>query len=171
MLTQLLWYLEKCPPGSPMQETKRLCMKYWKLNTQLSTVLGSKSPGAIMLVDIPKIDEMLAWLHSSKFFTSLDLRSGHYHIKLSPQTRHEFFYHHLWQIWISENAILTSTRTGIFYFTNVMWEWYFQQPLFISHWCVGAWFKGKGPPWAFENDHLNDQRSRFKIKTLKVHLL
>ena len=51
-------------------------------------VLGSKFSGAVMLIDIPKIDEMLAWLQSSKYFTSLDLRSGYYNIKLSPETNH-----------------------------------------------------------------------------------
>ena len=40
------------------------------------------------MVDIPKIDEMLAWYHDPKFFTSLDLRSGYYHIKFSPEMRH-----------------------------------------------------------------------------------
>ena len=48
-----------------------------KLDTQFPTVLGSKSAWAIMLDNI------------SKFFTSLDLRSGYYLIKCNPQIRHK----------------------------------------------------------------------------------
>ena len=49
----------------------------------------SLSPKAVMLVDMTKEDEKLAQLHSSKFFTRLNLRHGYYHIKLNPQTRHK----------------------------------------------------------------------------------
>ena len=55
-------------------------------NPQLTTILGGKSSGAINLVYIPKIDEMLGHLNDSKFFTSLDLRSRYYHIKHSPKS-------------------------------------------------------------------------------------
>ena len=72
-----------------MQGTKRLHVNYRKLHAQLPTVLGNKSSGAITLVDIPKIDEMLSCLHESKFFTSIDMRGGYYHIKFSPKTRYE----------------------------------------------------------------------------------
>ena len=52
----------KCPLISPIQETKRLCVDYRKLNSQLLNVLGSKSSGAVTLFDIPRTDEMLAQL-------------------------------------------------------------------------------------------------------------
>ena len=78
----------KYPPSSPVHETKR-CDGYRKLHAQLPTALGNKSSQVITLTDIPKVDEMLACLHSSKFFTSFDLRSGYYHIKLSPEMRHK----------------------------------------------------------------------------------
>ena len=58
-------------------------------NVQLTTGLGNKSSEANTMIDIPKIDEMLAWYHDPKFFTSLDLRSGYYHIKFSPEMRHK----------------------------------------------------------------------------------
>ena len=47
-------------PGSLIQGTQRRCVNFRKLNTQLLIVLGSKSSGAVTLIDIPKIDEMLA---------------------------------------------------------------------------------------------------------------
>ena len=35
----------KCPSGSPVQETKRRCVNYRKLDAQLPTVLKNKSSG------------------------------------------------------------------------------------------------------------------------------
>ena len=64
-------------------------VNYRKLNLHFPTVHEKKSSGAITLVDIPKIDEMLAYLCESNFFTSLELRSRQYHIKLSSETRHK----------------------------------------------------------------------------------
>ena len=57
----------KCPPDLPMQERKRLCMDYRKLNTQMPVALVSKSLGEVRYVDMPKIDWMLACLCSSKY--------------------------------------------------------------------------------------------------------
>ena len=41
----------------------------------------------ITITDITKIDEMLACLNDSIFFTCLDFWSGYYHIKLSLETK------------------------------------------------------------------------------------
>ena len=71
-----------------MQDTKRLCVNYGRLNAHQPTVLGNKSSGVITLVDIPKIDERLACFCDSGFFISLHMRSGYHHIKLSPEMRH-----------------------------------------------------------------------------------
>ena len=79
----------KCPSCSPAQEAKGYCLDYRKLNAQLLTVPGNISSGAVTLLAIPKIDEKLAQLHLSKFVTSLDLRSGYYHLKFSPWTGHK----------------------------------------------------------------------------------
>ena len=77
-------------PDSHVQETKRLCVNYRELNAQLpKVVLGGKSSGAVTLVYIHMIYEMLAYLHDSKFFMSLDLINRYYHIKLSPTTRYK----------------------------------------------------------------------------------
>ena len=56
--------------------------------SRMPTIFGNKSFGVTTLVDIPNIDEKLTHLHASRFFTSLGLRSGYYHIKLSPEARH-----------------------------------------------------------------------------------
>ena len=56
-------------------------MDYQNMNTQHPVVIENKTGDVIILVDIPKIDEMFAWLRE------IDLQSGQYHIKLSPHCR------------------------------------------------------------------------------------
>ena len=83
-------------------------------NTQVRRV-DSATSGNILLVPLPKIDEMYAALHGARIFTTLDLRSGYYHINLdeeskaktafvTPFGKYEF---KLCSIWFS-------TSTGIF---------------------------------------------------------
>ena len=60
----------ECPPVSPVQESMRLRVNYKTLYAQMATLLKNKSSVAITLIDIPKIDETLACLCESKFFTN-----------------------------------------------------------------------------------------------------
>ena len=43
--------------------------------------------GNLSLIPLPKIDEMYANLHGAKIFTTLDLRSGYYHIALDKESK------------------------------------------------------------------------------------
>ena len=43
--------------------------------------------GNLSLIPLPKIDEMYANLHGAKVFTTLDLRSGYYHIALDNESK------------------------------------------------------------------------------------
>ena len=57
----------------------------------------SQTGGNISLVPLPKIDEMYGRLKGAKYFTTLDLRSGYYHIGLSEGSKAETaFVHPLW---------------------------------------------------------------------------
>ena len=47
----------------------------------------SQTGGNISLVPLPKIDEMHGRLKGAKYFTTLDLRSGYYHIDLSENSK------------------------------------------------------------------------------------
>ena len=49
--------------------------------------VDSATSGNISLVPLPKIDEMYAVLHGAKIFTTLDLRSGYYHINLDEESK------------------------------------------------------------------------------------
>ena len=78
--------LKKSPPGEPPQ--RRMCMDFRRLNKQLPEVKNmSGGKGCISLVPLPKIDELYAKLQGYKVFSTLDLRSGYYHIGLSDSAK------------------------------------------------------------------------------------
>ena len=47
----------------------------------------SKAKGILTLVPLPKIDEIYAQLKASKIYSTLDMRSGYYHMVLSEKAR------------------------------------------------------------------------------------
>ena len=67
----------------------RLCINYRKLNSQIITVRQVKSNGTLGKVvvsyPLPTIDTLLARFKDCKYFSTLDLRSGYYHIKLTKE--------------------------------------------------------------------------------------
>ena len=77
---------KKSAPGEPPQ--RRMCVDFRQLNGKLSEVenmTGGK--GCISLVPLPKIDKLYAKLQGYKYFSTLDLRSGYYHIGLSESAK------------------------------------------------------------------------------------
>ena len=73
---------KKSAKGEPLQ--RRMCVDFRRLNKQLPEVKNmSGGKGCISLVPLPKIDELYAKLQGYKVFSTLDLRSGYYHIGLS----------------------------------------------------------------------------------------
>ena len=77
---------KKSQPGEPPQ--KRLCIDFRKINDlQQKVITEDKSKGCLLLIPLPKIDEMYAKLKGAKFFSTIDLRSGYYHIALGKDSR------------------------------------------------------------------------------------
>ena len=77
---------KKSQPGEPSK--KRLCIDFRKINDlQQKVITEGKSKGCLSLIPLPKIDEMYAKLKGAKFFSTIDLRSGHYHIALGKDLR------------------------------------------------------------------------------------
>ena len=77
---------KKSAPGEPPQ--RRMCVDFRKLNItqpEVHNMIGGK--GCISLVPLPKIDELYAKLQGYKIFSTLDLRSGYYHIGLSHSAK------------------------------------------------------------------------------------
>ena len=66
-----------------------MCIDFRKLNDLQCEVChaDSQTGGNISLVPLPKIDEMYGRLKGAKYFTTLDLRSGYYHIGLSENSK------------------------------------------------------------------------------------
>ena len=78
---------KKSTPGEP--PCRRMCIDFRKLNDLQPEVhhADSQTGGNISLVPLPKIDEMYGRLKGAKYFTTLDLRSGYYHIGLSESSK------------------------------------------------------------------------------------
>ena len=77
---------KKSQPGEPPK--KRLCIDFRKINNlQQTVIIEGKSKGCLSLVPLPKIDEMYAKLKGAKFFSTIDLQSGYYHIALGKDSR------------------------------------------------------------------------------------
>ena len=73
---------KKSAPGEPQR--RRMCVDYRRINKlqpEVTKADGGKE--CISLIPLPKIDELYAKLKGYKVFSSLDLRSGYYHIGLS----------------------------------------------------------------------------------------
>ena len=77
---------KKSQSGEPPK--KRLCIDFRKINDlQQKVITEGKSKGCLSLILLPKIDEMYAKLKGAKFFSTIDLRSGYYHIALGKDSR------------------------------------------------------------------------------------
>lgn len=68
---------------------RRMYVDIHKINApQPETMtVDKKNNGNLSLQPLPKIDEMYVKLKGAKFFTTLDLHSGYYHITLAPEVR------------------------------------------------------------------------------------
>ena len=76
----------KSTPGEPPR--RRMCVDYRRINKlqpEVTNADGGK--GCISLIQLPKIDELYAKLKGFKVFSSLDLRSGYYHISLTDSAK------------------------------------------------------------------------------------
>ena len=79
---------KKSAPDEP--PPRRLCMDYRKVNSlQQEVKRTDKGTGCLSLYPLPKIDEMFAKLNGAKFFSTIDLRSGYYHIGLTLRIQGE----------------------------------------------------------------------------------
>ena len=78
--------LKKSAPGEPPR--RRMCMDYRRINKlQPEVTKADGGKGCISLIPLAKIDELYAKLKGYKVFSSLDLRSGYYHIGLSDPAK------------------------------------------------------------------------------------
>ena len=77
---------KKSAPDEPLK--RRLRMDYQKVNSLQQEVKHTdKGTGCLSLYPLPKIDKMFAKLKGARFFSTIDLRSGYYHIGLTHESR------------------------------------------------------------------------------------
>ena len=78
---------KKTSPGEPPH--RRMCVDYRMLNSLLPKVekAHTKAKGVLTLVPIPKIDEIYAKLEGSMVYSTYDMRSGYYHLELTPESQ------------------------------------------------------------------------------------
>ena len=73
---------KKSAPGKAPR--RRMCIDFHAINALQPKVVkaDSKAKGNLTLHPLPNIDQLYAKLRGAKVYTTLDLRSGYYHIKL-----------------------------------------------------------------------------------------
>ena len=77
---------KKSTPGKPPR--RRMCIDYRRINKlQPEVTKADGGKGCISLIPLPKIDELYAKLKGYKVFSSLDLRLGYYHIRLTDSAK------------------------------------------------------------------------------------
>ena len=78
---------KRSAPGEPPK--RRMCVDYRALNKLLPPVkkAHSNAKGVLSLVPLPKIDEIYACLKGSKVFSTLDMRNGYHHVKMTEEAR------------------------------------------------------------------------------------
>ena len=73
---------KKSAPDEPPR--RRLCINYRKVNAlQPEIKRTDKGTGCLSLYPLPKIDKMFSKLGGATIFSTIDLRSGYYHIGLT----------------------------------------------------------------------------------------
>ena len=77
---------KKSAPDEPLR--RRLCVNYRKVNAlQPEVKRTDKGTGCLSLYPLPKIDKMFSKLGGARIFSTIDLRSGYYHIGLTRESR------------------------------------------------------------------------------------
>ena len=87
---------KKSAPGEPPR--RRMCINFHAADALQPKVVktDSKAKGNLTLHPLPNIDQLYAELRGAKVFTTLDLRSGYYHIELGKGSHAKTWYHLGW---------------------------------------------------------------------------
>ena len=78
---------QKPDPSQPNKLQLRMCIDYRKVNQSLITDHNNSNGKVVSTFPLPKIQELLSRLIHCKYFSSLDLCSGYYHIGLMEEAK------------------------------------------------------------------------------------
>ena len=71
---------KKPDPSQPLKAQLQMCIDHRKVNQSLITAHNKNNGKVVSTFPLPKIQELLSRLNNCKYFSSLDLHSGYYHI-------------------------------------------------------------------------------------------
>ena len=74
---------KKPDPSQPHKPQLQMCINYKKVNQSLITAHNNDNGKIVSTFPLPKIQESLDRLNKCRYFSSLDLHSGYYHISLT----------------------------------------------------------------------------------------
>ena len=78
---------EKPGPSQPNKPQLCMCIDYRKVNQSLITAHNNSNGKVVSTFLLPKIQGLLSCLNKCKYFSSLDLCSGYYHISLTEEAK------------------------------------------------------------------------------------
>ena len=78
---------KKPDPSQPDKLQLCICIDYRKVNQSLITTHKNSNGKVVSPFPLPKIQELLIHVNKCKYFSSLDLRSGYYHISLTEEAK------------------------------------------------------------------------------------
>ena len=78
---------KKPDPSQPNKPQLCMCIDYRKVNQSLITAHNNSNGKVVSTFPLPKIQELLSHLNKCKYFSSLDLHSGYYHISLTEEAK------------------------------------------------------------------------------------
>ena len=78
---------KKPDPSQPDKPQLCMCINCRKVNQSLITAHNNSNGKIVSTFPLPKIQELLRHLNKCKYFSSLDLHSGYYHISLTEDAK------------------------------------------------------------------------------------
>ena len=78
---------KKPDPSQPDKSQLCICIAYRKVNQSLITAHNNSNGKVVSTFPLPKIQELFSCLNKCKYFSSLDLPSGYYHISLTEEAK------------------------------------------------------------------------------------
>ena len=78
---------KKPDPSQPHKPPLQMCIDYRKVNQSLITAHNNSNGKVVSTFPLPKIQELLSRLNNCKYFSSLDLCLGYYHISLTEEAK------------------------------------------------------------------------------------
>ena len=80
--------MKKKPDSDQSHKSQlQMCIDYRKVNQSLVTAYNNNNGKVVSTFPLPKIQELLGRLNKCKYFSSLDLHSGYYHISLIKEAK------------------------------------------------------------------------------------